>query len=84
MNPELLREYIEKPTPLPKIIVVYGPTASGKSAMAVEVAKVVNRESKIVNGKMIPYDTHIISADSRQVYRRLDIGTGKVTEDEMQ
>jgi len=46
-----------------KIIVVCGPTASGKTTMAVELAKEFNGE--------------IISADSRQVYRRLDIGTGK-------
>lgn len=48
----------------PKLIAVVGPTASGKSEYAVKVAKKVNGE--------------IISADSRQVYRGLDIGTGKV------
>lgn len=47
-----------------KIIVIVGPTASGKSALAVRLAKKFNGE--------------IISADSRQVYRGLDIGTGKV------
>jgi cytidylate kinase len=51
------------------IIVVIGPTASGKSDFAVELAKKHNGE--------------IISADSRQVYRDLDIGTGKITEEEM-
>ena len=46
-----------------KIIAITGPTASGKTAVAVEYARRVNGE--------------IISADSRQVYRRMDIGTGK-------
>jgi tRNA dimethylallyltransferase len=47
-----------------KIIVVLGPTSSGKSDVAIKLAKKFNGE--------------IISADSRQVYRGLDIGTGKV------
>ena len=46
-----------------KALVIVGPTASGKSALAVALAKKFNGE--------------IISADSRQVYRGLDIGTGK-------
>lgn len=54
---------------IPKIIVVLGPTASGKSDLAVELALKNNGE--------------IISADSRQVYRGLDIGSGKVTDEEM-
>jgi len=53
----------------PKIIVILGPTASGKSDLAVEVA--------------LQYNGEIISADSRQVYKGLDIGTGKITRDEM-
>lgn len=53
----------------PKILVVLGPTASGKSALAVKLAKRYNGE--------------IISADSRQVYRGMDIGTGKITKKEM-
>ncbi len=53
-----------------KIIVVLGPTASGKSDLAVSLAKKFNGE--------------IISADSRQVYRGLDIGTGKVPRDRNQ
>lgn len=52
-----------------KIIVVAGPTASGKSDFAVNLALERNGE--------------IISADSRQVYRNLDIGTGKITPEEM-
>lgn len=53
----------------PKIIVVCGPTATGKSDKAVEIALENNGE--------------IISADSRQVYKGLDIGSGKITEEEM-
>jgi len=48
---------------------VLGPTASGKSELAVKIARAFNGE--------------IISADSRQVYKGLDIGTGKVPKDEI-
>ena len=54
---------------LPQIIVILGPTASGKSNLAVWLAKKLNSE--------------VISADSRQVYRGLDIGSGKITKKEM-
>ena len=53
-----------------KTLVIVGPTASGKSALAVRLAKKFNGE--------------IISADSRQVYKGLDIGTGKITKREME
>lgn len=53
----------------PPLIVIVGPTAAGKSALAVRLAKKFNGE--------------IISADSRQVYRGLDIGTGKISPQEM-
>ena len=52
----------------PKIIIITGPTAVGKSDLAVKIAKKLN--------------TEIISADSMQIYKGLDIGTGKVTEEE--
>jgi len=52
-----------------KLIVVLGPTSSGKSDVAVKLAKLVKGE--------------VISADSRQVYKRMDIGTGKITKKEM-
>ena len=53
-----------------KIICVVGPTASGKTALAVELAKFTDGE--------------VVSCDSMQIYRRLDIGTAKPTVDEMQ
>ncbi|MBR2722381.1 MAG: tRNA (adenosine(37)-N6)-dimethylallyltransferase MiaA [Clostridia bacterium] len=56
---------IEKPT----IIAVVGPTASGKSALAVALAKRLSGE--------------IISCDSMQIYRGMDIGTAKPTEEDM-
>ncbi len=49
----------------PKIIAIVGPTASGKTALSLALAK--------------RFDGEIISADSRQVYRGLDIGTAKAT-----
>ena len=54
----------------PNVLVIVGATASGKTALAVRLAK--------------QFDGEIISADSRQVYRQLDIGTAKVTNEEMQ
>ena len=53
----------------PKVIAIVGPTASGKSSLSIWLAKKLGGE--------------IISADSRQVYKGLDIGTGKVTKKEM-
>lgn len=52
-----------------KLIVILGPTASGKSELAVKLAKKFNGE--------------IISADSRQIYKGMDIGTGKISKKEM-
>jgi tRNA dimethylallyltransferase len=52
-----------------KLVVIVGPTASGKSDLAVRIAKEINGE--------------VISADSRQVYKGLNIGTGKITKREM-
>ncbi len=53
----------------PKILVLLGPTATGKTSLSIELAK--------------KYSGEIISADSRQVYTGLDLGTGKVTKKEM-
>jgi len=52
-----------------KILIIVGPTASGKSDLAVALAQQFNGE--------------VISADSRQVYKGLDIGSGKITKREM-
>ncbi len=52
-----------------KLIVILGPTASGKTDLSIKLARQFNGE--------------IISADSRQVYKGLDIGSGKVTKKEM-
>lgn len=59
----------------PKLIVVCGPTATGKSDFAVELALYL-KEIKHIS-------CEIISADSRQVFTGLDIGTGKITMEEM-
>ncbi|MEW6617595.1 MAG: tRNA (adenosine(37)-N6)-dimethylallyltransferase MiaA [Patescibacteria group bacterium] len=58
-----------------KVIVIVGPTASGKSDFAVEMAHFINRQNRS--------GAEIVSADSRQVYKGMDIGTGKVTKKEM-
>ena len=55
---------------MPNIICIAGPTASGKTALAVELARELDGE--------------VISCDSMQIYRRMDIGTAKPTRDEMQ
>ena len=52
------------------LIILTGPTAVGKTALSIGLAKAVNGE--------------IISADSMQVYRKMDIGTAKITAAEMQ
>lgn len=53
-----------------KVIVVLGPTASGKTGLSIELAKEINGE--------------IVSADSMQIYRFMDIGTAKPDEEEKQ
>jgi tRNA dimethylallyltransferase len=68
------KEFIRKQKPmdtkeLPKLIVITGPTATGKTRLAAHVAYQTNGE--------------VISADSRQVYRGMDLGTGKDTSDYM-
>ena len=54
----------------PTVIVIGGPTASGKSKLGEELAKKINGE--------------IISADSMQIYKDMDIGTAKITNEEME
>ncbi len=67
---EQIKEYIKSESDNPKIVVVYGPTACGKTALSLEIAKYLGSE--------------IISTDSRQIYRYMDIGTGKIQKSEMQ
>jgi tRNA dimethylallyltransferase len=78
-NVDLLKRYdktaecfccIVRPMNRTKVLILVGPTASGKSALAVKLAK--------------RFDGEVISADSRQVYKGLNIGTGKITKREMQ
>lgn len=57
-------------TTKPKVLVLVGPTAVGKTKLSIEIAKQFNCE--------------IISGDSMQVYRHMDIGTAKITPEEMQ
>jgi len=52
------------------VVAIVGPTASGKTALSIEMAKVLNGE--------------IINGDSMQIYKELDIGTAKITPEEMQ
>ena len=76
-NLKFMRRCINKMKPLQNIknltpknlLVILGPTASGKSELAVQIAQEIKGE--------------IISADSRQVYKDLNIGTGKITTEEM-
>ncbi len=69
-----MTEHIPKmtgqPDPRPPLVIVAGPTASGKSDAAVHLARV--------------FQGSVISADSMQVYRGMDIGSAKITEEEMQ
>ncbi len=58
----------------PKVLVILGQTATGKSSLAVKIAKRL-----AVSG----VESEIISADSRQIYKKLDIGTGKISHKEM-
>ena len=54
----------------PKVIVICGPTASGKTSLSIELAKKIDGE--------------IVSADSMQIYKSMNIGTAKPTKEEMQ
>ncbi|MDP5039152.1 MAG: tRNA (adenosine(37)-N6)-dimethylallyltransferase MiaA [Candidatus Gracilibacteria bacterium] len=60
--------FLKKKSQKDKIIVIYGPTACGKTGVGIEISKYIKSE--------------IISTDSRQIFEYLDIGTGKVTLDE--
>ncbi len=61
---------LNKNYPQNKLIVILGPTATGKSSLAIRIAKRFKGE--------------IVSADSRQIYQDMDIGTAKIKQSEMQ
>jgi tRNA dimethylallyltransferase len=65
----IIDDYISSTTQLPKAIVIYGPTACGKTALSLDIAEYIGSE--------------IISTDSRQIYRYMDIWTGKIKPEEM-
>lgn len=67
---QVIQNFLNKKSSLPKLIVIYWPTASGKTGLSIEIAKKIGWE--------------IIWADSRQIYRLLNIWSGKVTEEEKQ
>lgn len=66
---EQLNTFLEKKSNKQKIIIIYWPTASGKTAMSIKIAKELG--------------TEIISTDSRQIFKEMNIWTAKITEDEM-
>ncbi len=66
----MIESWFSTPSDKPKLLVIYGPTACGKTRMTIELAK--------------KYDGEVVIADSRQIYRGMNIGTGKVTQEEMQ
>ena len=59
-----------EPRTEPPILVILGPTGSGKTGVSIKIAKAINGE--------------VISADSRAIFKGMDIGTAKPTKDEMQ
>lgn len=67
---EKIKNFLAKKSDKQKIIVVYWPTASWKTSLSVKIAKKLN--------------TEIISTDSRQIFKKMDIWTAKITSEEMQ
>jgi len=66
---KILEKTLKQKSQKNKLIVILGPTASGKTDLSIKLAKRFNGE--------------VISADSRQVYKGMDIGSGKITKKEM-
>jgi uncharacterized Tic20 family protein len=64
-----IETFLEKKSDKQKVIVIYWPTASGKTALSIELAKKLN--------------TEIISTDSRQIFKEMNIWTAKITLEEM-
>ena len=67
---ENIKDFLDKKTDKKKIIVIYWPTGAGKTSMSIDIAKFL--------------DTEIISTDSRQIFKELNIGTWKITKQEKQ
>lgn len=67
---EKIETFLNKKTDKEKIIVIYWPTASWKTSLSIDIAKLL--------------DTEIISTDSRQIFKSMDIWTWKITQDEKQ
>ena len=67
---EKVENFLQKKSNKKKLIVIYGPTASGKTKMSIDIAKKINSE--------------IISTDSRQIFKDSDIWTAKISQKEMQ
>ena len=65
-----VQTFLDTPSDKQKLVVIYGPTGSGKTAMSIDIAKML--------------DSEIISTDSRQIFKYMDIGTGKITPEETQ
>ncbi|NUJ97237.1 tRNA (adenosine(37)-N6)-dimethylallyltransferase MiaA [Candidatus Gracilibacteria bacterium] len=65
---EKLQNFLKQDGEKQKIIVIYGPTACGKTKMSLDIAEFLN--------------TEIISTDSRQIFKYLNIGTGKIKQSE--
>ncbi|OGJ56971.1 hypothetical protein A3H90_02065 [Candidatus Peribacteria bacterium RIFCSPLOWO2_02_FULL_55_36] len=70
------------------LLVLLGPTASGKTVFSIEVAKWVNSLPHAPHPNPLPRgewtQAEIINADSRQLYKYMDIGTAKITTEEME
>ncbi len=69
MFEEEIKTFLEKKSDKYKIIIIYWPTASGKTAMSIDLAQKL--------------DTEIISTDSRQIFKEMNIWTAKITSEEM-
>ena len=65
-----VQDFLERVSDKKKIIVIYWPTWSWKTSLSIKVAKII--------------DAEIISTDSRQIYRDMNIGTWKITNEEME
>ena len=68
LDPEPEPDLIDPPGDFPPLVVILGPTGIGKTALAIQIAQALDGE--------------IVSADSRQIYRYMDIGTAKPSVDE--